>query len=82
MIENYMNNFSNIVASILFIAFIVVVLLLVASLIISLLLLILGCIIKSQTLKTKFLKAVPILLIGIIFIMSLPIVFVYLKELM
>ena len=82
MIENYMNNFSNIVTSILFIAFIVVVLLLVASLIISLLLLILGCIIKSQPLKSKFLKSVPILLIGIIFLLCMPIIFVHFKELM
>ena len=82
MIENYMNNFSNIVTSILFIAFIVVVLLLVASLIISLLLLILGCIIKSQTLKSKFLKSVPILLIGIIFLLCMPIILVHFKELM
>ena len=82
MIENYMNNFENIVTSIIFIGFLSVIFMLLIVLVISLLLLILGCIIKSQTLKTKFLKSVPILLIGIIFVMSLPIVFVYLKELM
>ena len=82
MIENYMNNFENIVTSIIFIGFLSVIFMLLIVLVISLLLLILGCIIKSQTLKTKFLKVVPILLIGISFVMSLPIVFVYLKELM
>ena len=82
MIENYMNNFENIVTSIIFIGFLSVIFMLLIVLVISLLLLILGCIIKSQTLKTKFLTAVPILLIGIIFVMTLPIVFVYLKELM
>lgn len=81
MLEDYMNNVENITTNILFIAFIVILLLLVTSLIISLLLLIIGCFIKSQTLKSKFLKAVPILLIGIIFVLFMPVIFTKLKTL-
>ncbi len=79
MLEDYMNNFENIVTEFLFIAFIIV---LVIVLIISLLLLILGYIIKSQTIKSKFLKSVPVLLIGIIFLLCIPVVLNYFKELM
>lgn len=82
VLEGYMNNFENIVTLIFFIAFIAILLILIILLIISLLLLILGCLIKSQTLKSKFLKAVPILIIGIIFLLSIPVIFVKFKELM
>lgn len=68
MLEGYLNNFENMITSVLFIAFIVVLIILVCTLSISLLLLLLGCIIKSQTLKLKFLKIVPIFLVGIIFL--------------
>ena len=82
MIENYMNNFENIVTSIIFIGLLSVIFMLLIVLVISLLLLILGCIIKSQTLKSKFLKSVPVLLIGIIFLLCIPVIFNYFKELM
>ena len=82
MLENYMNNFGNMMTSVLFIAFVAVLAILVVTLVISLLLLILGCIIKSQTLKSKFLKTVPILLIGIIFLLCIPLIFNYFKKLM
>ena len=51
MLEDYMNNFENIVTEVLFMAFTIVLAILCAVLIISLLLLIFGCIIKSQILK-------------------------------
>lgn len=82
MIESYINSFGNIITSILFMAFIVILIILVIAVIISLLLLILGCVIKSQTLKLKFLKVVPILIIGIIFFLGIPIIFLWIKELM
>lgn len=82
MLEDYINNFENIVSEFLFISFIIVLVILVIVLIISLLLLILGCIIKSQTIKSKFLKSVPVLLIGIIFLLCIPVIFNYFKELM
>ena len=82
MLEDYMSNFENILAEVLFMAFTIVLAILCAVLIISLLLLIFGCIIKSQILKSKFLKSVPIIFIGIIFLLCIPVIFNYFKELM
>ena len=82
MVENYMSNFENIVTEFLFMDFIIVLAILVVVLIISLLLLIFGCIIKSQTLKSKLLKSIPIFLFGIIFLLCTPVIFNYFKELM
>lgn len=79
MFEDYMNNFNNIISSFFYIAFISILVLLVVLLVISLLLLILGCFIKSQTLKSKFLKTVPFLMIGIFFILLTPILYVRFK---
>ena len=75
MFEDYMNNFNNIITSFFYITFISILVLLV----ISLLLLILGCLIKSQTLKSKFLKTVPFLMIGIFFILLIPILYIRFK---
>ena len=46
-------------------------------LIAALLLLILGCIIKSQKLKSKFLRVIPLLIIGIFFILLIPVLYVH-----
>ena len=67
MLDSYMNNFENIVSSTLFIVFKITLIVLVSLLILSLVLLAIGCLIKSQKLKSKFLIAVPSLLIVIIF---------------
>lgn len=75
-----MNNFNNVISSIFYIGFKLVLIILTISLIVSLLLLILGCIIKSQKLKSNFLKAVPLLIIGIFFILLLPVIYVHLKS--
>ena len=82
MLNNYMNNFENIVSSILFISFKTILIVLVILLVISLLTLILGCLIKSQKIKSKFLKVVPTLIFGIIFILTLPFIFVYFKNIL
>lgn len=79
MIDIYTYDFENIIYKIFFITFISVLILLVILLIISLLLLILGCLIKSQKFKFKFIKIVPSVSIGIIFLLSLPYICVYLK---
>ena len=79
MIENYIINFENIIYKILFISFISILILIVILLVISLLLLILGCLIKSQKIKSKFLKIVPLLTIGIIFLLSLPYIYILIK---
>ena len=81
MLESYMNNIENIVSSTLFIGFKITLIILVSLLIISLILLAIGCLIKSQKMKSKFLIAVPSLLIGIIFFLSIPPTFIYFKNL-
>lgn len=81
MLDSYMNNIENIVSSTLFIGFKITLIILVSLLIISLMLLAIGCFIKSQKMKSKFLIAVPSLLIGIIFFLSIPPTFIYFKNL-
>ena len=80
MLDNYMNNFENIVSSTLFIVFKITLIVLVSLLILSLVLLAIGCLIKSQKLKSKFLIAVPSLLIVIIFFLLIPPIFVHFKN--
>ena len=81
MLDSYMNNIENIVSSTLFIGFKITLIILVSLLIISLMLLAIGCLIKSQKMKSKLLIAVPSLLIGIIFFLSIPPTFIYFKNL-
>ena len=80
MLESYINNFENIVSSTLFIVFKITLIILVCLLILSLILLAIGCLIKSQKLKSKFLIAVPSLLVGIVFLLAIPPIFVHLKN--
>lgn len=82
MIDNYINNFEQIVSSILFVSFKVTVIVLTILLIFSLIMLAIGCLIKSQKIKSKFLIAVPTLLIGDIVLLSVPIIFMYFKNMM
>ncbi len=80
MLESYLSNFENIVSSTLFIAFKITLIVLVSLLILSLIMLAIGCLIKSQKIKSKFLVVTPSLLIGIIFFLSIPPIFVYFKN--
>ncbi len=80
MLNNYIDNFENIVSSIFFVSFKVMVIVLVTLLILSLLLLALGCLIKSQKIKSKFLIVAPCLLLGNIFFILLPYIIVYFKN--
>lgn len=80
MLDSYMNNFENIVSSTLFIVFKITLIVLVILLILSLIMLAIGCLIKSQKIKSKFLLVTPSLLIGIIFFLSIPPIFVYFKN--
>ena len=81
MLDNYMNNIENIVSSIFFVSFKVIIVILVIMIIISLIILAIGCLIKSQKIKSKFLIVIPSLLIGTIFFLALPYIFVYFKNL-
>ncbi len=80
MLNDYMNNFNNIVSNILFVGFKVILIILVGLLIFSLILLAIGCVIKSQKIKSKFLILVPGLLVSIIFLLALPYFFYILKN--
>lgn len=81
MLDSYINNFENIISSTLFVSFKIILIILVVLLILSLILLAVGCLIKSQKLKSKFLKIAPELIILIILILSLPYVFIKIKQL-
>ena len=72
MLENYMNNIENLLSSILFTGFKVILIILTISIIFSLIMLAIGCLIKSQKIKSKFLIAVPSLLIGTALFLALP----------
>ena len=80
MLDDYINNFSNIISSIYFVGFKVIVIFLCILLIFYLILLAIGCLIKSQKIKSKFLIVIPSLLLGNIFFISLPYIFVYFKN--
>lgn len=76
MINNYINNFEDVMLNFLFYGFKYTLLLLVIILIFSLIFLIIGCIIRSQTIKSKFLKIVLGLLVSLIFLLFLPYILV------
>ena len=76
----YISNFENVVSSILFVSFKVIVIILTILLIFSLIILAIGCLIKSQKIKSKFLIVVPSLVLGNIFFLALPYIFVYFKN--
>ena len=81
MINNYINNFQSIISTFLFYGFKYTLLLLVVILILSIIFLMIGCIIKSQTIKSKFIKIVPSLLLSLIFLLLLPYILVQFKNL-
>lgn len=82
MPNDYLNNFENIVSSIFFASFKIIVIILTVLLIFSLLMLAIGCLIKSQKIKSKFLIAVPSLILISVLFLSIPYFIVYIKNLM
>lgn len=80
MLDSYINNFQNIVSSIFFVSFKVIVILLTILLISSLIILAIGCLIKSQKIKSKFLIVVPSLLLGNMLFLAIPYIIVYFKN--
>lgn len=81
MPTDYIDNFENVVSSIFFVSFKVIVIILTILLVFSLIMLAVGCLIKSQKIKSKFLVVVPSLLIGGMFFLSLPYIFVHFRNL-
>ena len=61
---DYMNNFNYMLSNIFFVGFKVLVITLTILLILSLIILAIGCLIKSQKIKSKFLMIIP----GLLFI--------------
>lgn len=82
MLDDYINNFEKIVSSIFFVGFKVIAIILIVLLILSLILIAIGCLIKSQKIKSKFLKVTPCLLLGNIFFLMLPYFILYVKNLL
>ena len=82
MQNEYLENFNNIASNILFVSFKVIIILFTILLITSLIMLAIGCLIKSQKIKSKFLKIVPGLIIGNIFFLSIPFIYLQFKNLM
>lgn len=80
MVNDYINNFENMMSDIYFISFKAILIVLVSLLIFSLLMLCFGCLIKSQKIKSKFLIVVPSLLLGNIFFITLPYILVQVKN--
>lgn len=81
MLNNYMNNFQNVVSSIFFVGFKVMLIILVILLIFSLIMLSIGCLIKSQKIKSKFLTSSISLLLGNIVFLCIPFFIVYFRNL-
>lgn len=81
MLNDYMNNFQNIVSNIFFVGFKVMLIILVTLLIFSLVMLSIGCLIKSQKIKSKFLTSSISLLFGIVAFLCIPFFIVYFKNL-
>lgn len=81
MLNSYMSNFQNVISSIFFVSFKVIVITLTILLVFSLIMLAIGCLIKSQKIKSKFLIVVPSLLIGTIFFIITPVIYMCIKNL-
>lgn len=79
--QNYIFNIENLISNILFYSFIGCLCLIVIELIISLIMLIIGCLIKSQTIRSKFLRIVPISLFFLILLLSIPKIGITIKSL-
>lgn len=81
MPTDYIDNFENVVSSIFFVSFKVIVIILTILLVFSLIMLAVGCLIKSQKIKSKFLTSSMCLLFGNILFLCIPFFVVYFKNL-
>jgi len=81
MTTDYIENFRNIIHFISFVSFKGIVITLTILLIVSLIILAIGCLIKSQKIKSKFLTSSISLLFGIVVFLCIPFFIVYFKNL-
>lgn len=80
MVNEYICNFENNISSIIFLGFKAILIMLVSLLMVSLIILAVGCLIKSQNIKSKFLIRVIFLFLGNILFLTLPYLFVHFKN--
>ena len=80
MLNEYIYNYQSTINSALFIVFKITLIIIIAFLILSLTLLAIGCLIKSQKIKSKFLIVVPGLIIILLLFLAIPIILVYFKN--
>ena len=79
---DYMNNFNYMLSNIFFVGFKVLVITLTILLILSLIILAIGCLIKSQKIKSKFLMIIPGLLFIEVLVLLSPLFYINIKNLM
>lgn len=72
MIDDYIYNINNAISNMLFYFFIVSVVCTTILIVFSLIMLIIGYKLKSQTIRAKFLRIVPIGIVLLIFILIIP----------
>lgn len=77
----YINDFERILSFFFFTSFKIIVCIFTIILILSLIILAIGCVIKSQKIKSSFLKLIPQLLLALIFVLLLPYLFLQFKNL-
>lgn len=77
MPTNYIYDYTNVVSTAFFLIYKIVLILLVILLIFSLIMLAIGCLIKSQKIKSKYIAVTPILLLGCILFLILPYIYIF-----
>ena len=80
MIDEYITNINGIGTEVLFFLFKISLILITALLIFSLIMLIIGCLIKSQKIKIRFLKSSIGNLLALIFLLLIPIIIFKIKQ--
>lgn len=76
MIDNYTENIRNIISTGLFYTFIICLCVITITVVISLVMLTVGCLLKSQTIRSKFIKVAPISIILLIFVLFIPKIYI------
>lgn len=80
MLDNYINNFNALFSNALFFCFKYSIIFLTLILLISLIIFAIGCLIKSQKIKSKFLRVIPTLIIVEILVLTIPFIVVHFKK--
>ena len=76
MLDNYINNFNALFSNALFFCFKYSIIFLTLIIFISLIIFAIGCLIKSQKIKSKFLRVIPTLIVIEILVLTIPLMVV------